>query len=69
MNLLGVLTNTLAVLVGGGVGLLFRRGLPEKVMHGVMTGIGLCTLYIGISGSLACGSRWSSSFPLCPGRS
>ena len=44
MNLLGVLTNTLAVLVGGGVGLLFRRGLPEKVMHGVMTGIGLCTL-------------------------
>ena len=67
MNLLGVLTNTLAVLVGGGVGLLFRRGLPEKVMHGVMTGIGLCTLYIGISGSLACREPLVFILSLVPG--
>lgn len=54
MELLGVLTNTLTVLLGGGVGLLCRRRLPERLTQGVMTGIGLCTVYIGVSGSLAC---------------
>lgn len=54
MSLLGVLANTLTVLLGGSLGLFCRRGLPERVTHGVMVGIGLCTLYLGISGSLAC---------------
>ena len=54
MSLLGVLANTLTVLLGGSLGLFCRRGLPEKVTNGVMIGIGLCTLYLGISGSLAC---------------
>lgn len=54
MNLPGVLANTITVIIGSCLGLLFRRRLPEKIIQGVMTGVGLCTLYIGISGSLAC---------------
>lgn len=48
--MLGVLVNTATVLLGGGLGLLFRKGLPEKLTKGVMSAIGLCTLCIGISG-------------------
>ena len=48
--MLGVLVNTATVLLGGSLGLLFRKGLPEKLTKGVMSAIGLCTLCIGISG-------------------
>lgn len=50
--MIGVLVNTLAVIAGSSVGLLFRRGIPEKISKAVMTAIGLCTLYLGISGAL-----------------
>ena len=50
--MLGVLVNTIAVLVGGTVGLLVNKGIPKRFSGAIMTGIGLCTLYIGISGSL-----------------
>ncbi len=48
--MLGVLVNTLTVLLGSAVGLIFRKGIPEKVTAAAMTGIGLCTIYIGIDG-------------------
>ena len=54
MSFLGVLANTLTVLLGSCLGLAFRRGLPKRIINGVMTGIGLCTIYIGISSSLDC---------------
>lgn len=54
--MLGVIVNVLAVLLGGGVGLLFRKGIPERVSQAVMTALGICTVYIGISGSL-CGEN------------
>ena len=50
--MLGVLVNTLTVVIGASAGLLLRRGLPEKLTKAVMAAIGLCTLYIGISGAL-----------------
>ena len=50
--MLGVLANTIAVLIGSAVGLLFKKGIPEKYSNAVMTGIALCTVYIGISGAL-----------------
>ena len=49
----GVLVNTLAVIIGSLLGLSLRRGIPEKVTRAVMTAIGLCTLYLGISSALA----------------
>lgn len=49
----GVLINVLTVIVGSSVGLLFKKGIPEKVSHAAMVGLGACTLYIGITGSLS----------------
>ena len=52
----GVLVNVATVVVGSLVGLLFKKGIPEKVSNAAMIGLGVCTLYIGISGSL-CGEN------------
>lgn len=50
--MLGVIVNTIAVILGSTIGLIFKKGIPDKMTQGIMTGIGLCTLYIGVSGSL-----------------
>ncbi len=50
--MIGVIANTIAVLIGSAIGLLLKRGIPEKVSGAVMHAIGLCTVYIGISGAL-----------------
>ena len=54
--MLGVLVNVITVIVGSLVGLLFKKSIPEKVSKAVMVGLGVCTVYIGISGSL-CGEN------------
>ncbi len=54
--MLGVIINVITVLIGSSVGLLFKKGIPEKVSSAAMTGLGACTLYIGITGSL-CGEN------------
>ena len=51
-----VIVNIITVVIGSCVGLFFKRGIPEKVSQAVMTGLGACALYIGISGSL-CGEN------------
>ena len=48
----GVLVNTVAVFLGGFLGLLGGRLLTEKLNRAAMTGLALCVLYIGISGAL-----------------
>ena len=50
--MLGVFVNVITVIAGSCVGLLFKKGIPERVSHAAMVGLGACTLYIGISGSL-----------------
>lgn len=50
--MIGVLFNTATVIIGSLLGLAFKKGIPEKVSTAVMTAIGLCTVYIGVSGSL-----------------
>lgn len=50
--MLGVIVNTLAVIVGGSLGLLLKKGIPERVSAAVMAALGLCTIYIGIDGVL-----------------
>ena len=52
MSLLGVLVNTGAVILGSLLGLLFRKGIPQRVASAVMIGLGLCAVYIGIDGAL-----------------
>lgn len=50
--MLGVIVNVITVIIGSSIGLLFKKGIPEKVSRAAMIGLGACTLYIGISGSL-----------------
>ena len=50
--MLGVVVNTITVILGSAVGLLFKKGIPDRVSSAIMKGIGLCTFYIGVSGSL-----------------
>jgi len=54
--MLGVFVNTAAVILGGLIGCLFGRILTERFTRAAMTGIGLCTLYVGFSGSLQSGN-------------
>lgn len=51
--MLGVIVNVITVLIGSSMGLLFKKGIPERVSKAAMIGLGACTLYIGISGSLS----------------
>ena len=50
--MLGVLANTFTVLLGSLLGLLCKHGIPERVSDSLMHAIGLCTVYIGVSGAL-----------------
>ena len=54
--MLGVIVNVITVILGSCIGLLFKKGIPERVSTATMIGLGACTLYIGISGSL-CGEH------------
>ena len=54
--MLGVFVNVITVIIGSLVGLLFKKGIPDRVSNAAMIGLGACTLYIGISGSL-CGEN------------
>ena len=51
-RMLAVFVNTLAVLIGSAVGLLLRKGIPQRITDILMKGLGLCTMYIGWSGTL-----------------
>ncbi len=48
--MLGTIVNVIAVLVGGAIGLLLKKGLPKRLEKSLMTALGLCTVYLGISG-------------------
>lgn len=50
--MLGVIVNTITVLLGSAVGLFCKRAIPEKLSKAIMLAIGLCTIYIGVSGAL-----------------
>lgn len=52
MILFGALANGLAVAFGGGVGLAFKQGISERVKTLIIQALGICVVYVGISGSL-----------------
>lgn len=49
----GTLVNAASVLIGGGIGLLFRGKIPPKMSEGIIKALGLCVCVIGVSGALA----------------
>jgi len=48
----GVLVNVLAILIGGSIGLIFKKGLNDKILKLILQGIGLSVIIIGISGAI-----------------
>lgn len=51
--MIGVIVNTLTVLIGSTIGLLCKKGIPDRLSDAIMKAIGLCTLAIGITGVLS----------------
>lgn len=50
--MIGVIVNAAGVLIGGSIGLLLKKGIPEKWSELIFKGIALCVIYIGVAGSL-----------------
>ncbi len=46
----GAVVNFITVIIGSLLGLLFKKGIPERVKSTLMYGMALCVLYIGITG-------------------
>lgn len=46
----GAVVNFFIVILGSLIGLLFKKGIPEKVRTTLMNGMALCVMYIGITG-------------------
>ena len=53
--MIGTLINTVAILLGTAVGLLFRRSLNDRLKDTVVQGEGLCVILIGLSSALKTG--------------
>lgn len=52
MVLYSSIINGLVIVVGALIGVLLKKGLPERISSGVMQGMALCVLGIGIKGLL-----------------
>lgn len=50
--MLGTIVNTVAVLCGGGLGLLLKGGLKERYKETVMNALGLAVLFLGAASAL-----------------
>ena len=46
----GAVVNFVLVILGSLLGLLFKKGIPEKVRTTLMNGMALCVIYIGVTG-------------------
>ena len=46
----GAVVNFFIVILGSLLGLLFKKGIPERVKTTLMNGMALCVIYIGITG-------------------
>ena len=53
MHGLGTIINTAAVIVGGVIGLFFKKGISDKMQNSLMQACGLATMFVGISGTVA----------------
>lgn len=52
MPFLGTLVNFVVVLIAGTLGVLIKRGVPEKISDTIMKGMAIVVIYIGVSGAL-----------------
>lgn len=50
---LGTIANTIAVIVGGGIGLFLKKGIKKTLQDSLLQAMGIAVLFIGISGTLS----------------
>ncbi len=50
---IGTIINILAVLAGSTIGILAKRGIPEKLSGALLKTLGIATMFIGLSGTLS----------------
>lgn len=50
--MIGTLINAVVVLIGTAIGMLLRKGIPERLRDTVVMGQGLCVILIGLSGAI-----------------
>jgi len=50
--MLGTVVNAVAIIVGGVVGILLHKGIPDSYKETIMQGLGLCVGVIGLMGAL-----------------
>ncbi|RQD71013.1 MAG: DUF554 domain-containing protein [Tindallia sp. MSAO_Bac2] len=50
--MLGTIINSIAIIIGGTMGLLLRKGISDRFKQTVMQGLGLAVFVIGLSGAL-----------------
>jgi uncharacterized membrane protein YqgA involved in biofilm formation len=46
--MIGVITNTVLVILGTGIGLLLKKGIPQNIKDSIITGLGLFTCVLGV---------------------
>ena len=51
MTGLGTLVNMAAILIGSGLGLLLKNGIPKRLQTTISSAVGLCLHYRGYQGS------------------
>lgn len=52
--MLGVIVNTLGAALGALIGLIIKKGIPDRVNDHIFKGIALFVIYIGVDGMLDC---------------
>lgn len=50
--MIATVVNTITVVLGSSIGLVIKKGIPKKITDQCMKALGLCSIFIGISGSL-----------------
>ena len=50
--MLGAIVNAVAIFIGAAIGLIFGKGIPERVNQTVIHGIGLAIILIGLMGAM-----------------
>ncbi len=50
--MLGVISNSLAIVAGGLLGIIFKKYIPKNLGDVLLKALGLCVIYIGIDGAL-----------------
>ena len=52
MTGLGTIVNMAAILIGSGIGLFLKNGIPKRLQTTISGAVGLCVVFVGITGAI-----------------